>query len=294
MSIRSISDLALPTVFLDGCYVPAGEARVSVFDRGFLYGDGLFETVAVHQGSPFRWSAHWQRLLHAARVMRLELPLGEADMRQILAELNRRNAAADCVTRLTITRGIGPRGYSPRHARDPVVVVSQHRFAVTPGAELRGWRVVTSRFRVLANDPVATLKSCNRLVQVLARAEAEGQGADEALLLNSDGYVAELAGANVFAVTQGRVMTPALSSGALPGVTRAVVLERLRAQDIVCSEEAMTPEDLRRADGVFATLTGLGIVQVTMLDGVALATSPQVRRVWGDYWSTVNRETAPA
>ena len=263
-------------VYLDGQFVPEAVALIPVSDRAFLLGDGLFETVLVQGGRPFLWEHHWRRLLGGAHFLRLKLPLDESRLRAVILELIARNQLPSAILRLTVSRGSGGRGYSLRGADQPRIVMTLHPPALAPGATAPPWRLVTSSLRVPTGAALAGCKTLNKLPNILARAEAEAAGADEALLLNTDGDVAEAAAANIFWITGDSVCTPALASGVLGGVTRYVVLNLCRALQIPAGEARSTPEQLHACDGVFLTLSTLGIVEAITLDGRPLRRSPVV------------------
>ena len=277
------------TVWLNGTFLPADEARVSIFDRSFLYGDGLFETVRVYGNRPFLWAEHLARLHAGAALLRLRLPYGDAELSAAAAELLARNATPEALLRLHVSRGVGRRGYSPRGADSPTVILSQH--PVTPNAPAAPvtWKLATSSLRLPAHDPLTAVKSASKLLHILARAEAEDQGADEALLLNSAGKVAEATSGNVFWLADGRLFTPSLTDGALPGVTRAWVLRLAALLGLPAAERTATPADLRDAEGVFLTLSSLEVVPVPHLDGVALRQSPVTRRLHEAYQASVRQ-----
>jgi branched-chain amino acid aminotransferase len=182
-------------VFLNGQFVPEERALISVFDRGFLYGDGLFEAFRVANGSFFRWRQHIERLEHGAAVLRLNMPFDAKQLRDDAERLILENQFRDGLVRLTISRGRGPRGYSPKGAQTPTVTMTCHPL---PASDELSWHVITASIRVPANDLLAQLKTCNKLPHVMARAEADDAGAQEALLLNSDGHVTEGSSSNVF------------------------------------------------------------------------------------------------
>lgn len=278
------------TVFLNGAFVSEARARVSVFDRGFLYGDGLFETLRVARGRLFRWDAHLRRLQAGAEHLRLRLPFPSDRLLGFAEELIRRNRLSEGLLRLTVTRGVGHPGYSPAGARQPTVVMSVQPL---PRPErLQRWRLVTASRPLDEGDPLARFKTCNKLPQVLARAEAEAVGAEEALLLNTAGLAVEAAAANLFWIDRGVVCTPPLSAGVLPGVTRAAVLELCRANGLPTRLIAPRPQQLRPAQGVFLTLSSRGIVEVTELDGRPLSRSPLTARLWESYRQLLRDETA--
>lgn len=268
-------------IFLNGRFVPENEAMVSVFDRGFLYGDGLFETMRVVNGQPFRWAQHLDRLQRGAEFLRIKLPYSTEQLIDFAARLIARNQLPEAILRLTVSRGVGGRGYSPRDAGQPTCVMTLHPVpAATSG---KGWKLITSTLRLPTNDPLARFKTANKLWQVTARSEADTAGADEALLLNTDGYVAEATSANVFWVEGDTICTPPLTAGILPGVTRAGVMELCGTRGLVVRKKMITPQKLIRASGVFLTLGSLGVVSVTELDGRKLPSSPLIEVLRSDY-----------
>ncbi len=331
-------------VFLNGQFVPEAQAVVSVFDRAFLYGDGLFETIRVANGKPFRWAAHLERLQRGADFLGIAHPFREPlDAAQSLAEhseckrlslsspefcaensgnseggedqspnapsatcahtlsaaslydsaleLLARNALPVAVLRLTLSRGVGRRGYSPKGADQPTAVMTLHPAPDATPQALR-WKLITATGRLPARTPLAQFKTGNKLPQILARAEADAAGADDALLLNTDGYAVESSSGNLFWVDTGVVCTPPLISGVLPGVTRQVVLESCRALGLPTQEAAPRPKELLRAEGVFLTLSSVGVVAVIALDGHALAESPLTGRIQESYRQLIEAETS--
>lgn len=278
-------------VFLNGQFVPEEQAVVSVLDRGFLYGDGLFETLLVRQGQPFRWAQHLERLQRGAQLLRLQLPVSAPDLRRHADQLIRDNAMPDAVLRLTLSRGPGPRGYSIQQAGPPSLAMTLHPAPVFDPQAPPRWRLFTSTVRVPTRDPLAAIKSCNKLPQILARAEAEEHGADEALLLNTDGNVAEAASANLFWIQEGKVCSPPSTEGALAGVTRAVTLELCATLGLSHRKKVLRPEALRRAEGIFLTLSTLGVVEAVSLDGEALPSAPLVETLRQAFWRQVALET---
>jgi len=256
--------------FFNGRFIPETQAVVPITDRGFLYGDGLFETLRVSRGRPLWWGRHLARLQGGAEFLKLALPWSSDELRRFVTKLIEQNALPDSVLRITLSRGSGSRGYLPTDANNPTLVMTQHPLPALPGTV----RLVTASVRLMAGDPFASFKTANKLVQVLARAEAEAHGADEALLLNTDGHVAAAAASNVFWLANGAVCTPPVADGALAGVTREVLLEICRARHTPALELRLKPEDLPRVDGVFLTNSVAGIVPVSEIDGMAVNQSP--------------------
>jgi aminodeoxychorismate lyase len=279
-------------VFLNGRFVPEEQAVVSAFDRGFLYGDGLFETLRVFNGKPFRWAQHFERLQRGADFLGIRIPFPVETLRDFAGELIAKNRLPDALLRLTLSRGVGPRGYSPRGADKPTLTMSLHPAPEMDPADPPKWRLITASARLPSGEPLAQFKTCNKLPQVLARAEADAAGADEALLLNTDGFVVEAASSNLFWIEGEGVCTPPLAGGILPGVTRAVVLEICQSQGVATRERNLTASDLKRAKGVFLSLSSFGIVEARSLDGSGLEPSPLIGGIRVAYQELVCAESA--
>jgi aminodeoxychorismate lyase len=280
-------------VFLNGRFVPEEQALVSVFDRGFLYGDGLFETMRLFNGRPFRWDAHVERLQRGAAFLQIQVPFAPESLRHLVNELVVRNQMQEGLLRLTLSRGIGVRGYSPAGANRPVLVMTLHPAPTDAGP--RAWDLVTSSVRLPAGQTLAQFKTCNKLAQIMARAEADAAGAQEALLLNTDGNVVEGSSSNLFWVaSKGAVCTPALASGILPGVTRAVVTEICESLGIAMRECSIGPQDLKRCAGVFLALSSQGVVSARTLDATPLPEAAVVGRIQADYARLIQAECGGA
>src|SRR6266478_6260961 len=278
-------------VFLNGQFVPEEQAVISVFDRGFLYGDGLFETFRVFNGIPFRWDQHMERLHQGAEFLKIPLPSTPERLRDFARELVARNSMPDSLLRLTVSRGVGIRGYSPKGAGSPALVMSLHPAPKLDAGNPPRWRLITSSSRLPANEPLARFKTCNKLPQILARSEADIANADEALLLNTNGDVVEASSSNLFWIENGTICTPPLPSGILPGVTRAVVFEVCYKLGVEAREASIGLEQLCRAEGVFLSLSTVGIAEGISLDGQALAHSPLVGKLSATYWELLHNET---
>ena len=259
------------TVFLNGEFVPEERAVVSVFDRSFRYGDGLFETVLISNRRLFRWPQHYDRLRRSADFLRIPLPLTGEALRDAILELTSRNRTAEGIARMTLSRGVGPRGYAPSGTEQPTVVITTQPHA--PADDVP-WKVIVSSMRVASGDLLARHKTASRLLNVLAATEAKERGADEALLVDTDGNVTEGASSNVFWVKEGRVFTTPLSSGVLPGVTRSVVFELCAGTSIPVIERSAPPETLLQSDAVFLSFTSRGVVPVSSINERAILQSP--------------------
>lgn len=274
-------------VFLNGQFVPEEQALISVNDRGFLLGDGLFETMRVARGIPFRFSQHLERLARGADYLKIKLPFTPRALEQFTAQLIERNRTPEAVLRLTLTRGPGGRGYAPNAESRPTIVMALH--PLPPPANPADWSLVTSPFRIPAGDPLAAFKSTSKILHVMARVEAVERGADEALLLNTSGEVAETAGGNLFWVQAGAICTVPVERGVLPGVTRAVVLEICRVLGLETGERVIQPAGLKNCEGIFVTQSVFGVVPVAKFDGQAVAASPLVKSIAHAYGEALLR-----
>lgn len=270
-------------VFLNGKFVPEEQAVVSIFDRGFLYGDGLFEAIRIRAGKPFRWTQHLQRLRQGADLLKLKLPFSSENLLSYAQELSAKNHMPEAILRLYVSRGIGERGYSPKGANNPFLAMALYP---TPSIDLNNpprRKVIVAKISVPANHPLTAIKSTNKLIHVLARAEADAFDADEALLVNTDGDLAEGTSCNVFWIQSNSIFTPPIESGALPGITRNLVLEICQKLSIPTKEVASKPDILFKADGVFLSHTTMGIVEVEQVDGKNVSRSPMVHKIQKAY-----------
>jgi len=270
-------------VFLNGKVLPEAEAVVPLNDRGFLLGDGLFETLRVARGRPFRLAQHLERLARGAEFLKIPLPFTSKEIQRFAEQLVAQNEVADAILRLTLTRGPGRRGYSPKLAGPPTLAMTLNPLPrVNPDEPLQ-WSLVTSALRIPAGDVLAAFKTTSKIVNVMARAEAEEKGADEALLLNTNGEVAETASGNIFWIYQDNICTVPTGRGVLPGITRAVVLEICQSLGLATQKRIIKPEQLRNAEGIFVTQSALGIVPVAAFDGLPVAPSPLVDQIGTAY-----------
>jgi branched-chain amino acid aminotransferase len=268
--------------YVDGTWTPAEEARVSVLDHGLLYGDGVFEGIRVYGGRPFLLEEHLDRLEASARALVLDLPAERSAIAALCLEAAQRAELDDGYLRLVVTRGAGALGVSPHTCPRASLIVIAAPLTLYPAERYRdGVRLITSSLRRSAHDALPPqIKSLNYLTSVLASIEARRQGADEAILLNAQGLIAECTADNLFVVSRGRVLTPAVASGALAGITRALVVQLLTAEGIECAEASLTPADAWTADELFLTGTGAEIVPVCEVDGRPLpAARPVTERV---------------
>ncbi|MFZ0828047.1 MAG: aminotransferase class IV [Verrucomicrobiia bacterium] len=268
-------------VFLNGQFVPEAQAVVPINDRGFMFGDGLFETVRICQGRPFRLAQHLERMMRGADFLKIKCPFTPKNLQNVSEQLIERNKLSEAILRMVLTRGPGERGYAPKADGRPTVVMTLHD-SPSLGNPVQ-WSLITSSYRILAADPLSSFKTLNKLTHVMARAEAVEKGADEALLINSNGEVAETASGNLFWVYQDTICTVPTGRGVLPGITRAVVLEICQTLGLPTNKRVIKPEALRNSEGIFITQSALGIVPVAAFNGEAVAASPLVEQIAGAY-----------
>jgi branched-chain amino acid aminotransferase len=261
-------------VWIEGKIVDGGEARIPVTDHGLLYGDGIFEGIRVYGRRVFRLDAHLARFEAAARAIALELPFGIATVREIVLETVRAYAADDAYVRLIATRGEGELGVDPTRCPQQRILCLVDRVRIySPEKLSAGVDLVTSSVRRPPADVLdPRIKSLNYLNNVMAKLEARQRGADEALMLNVNGMVAEASVANVFAVRNGVTLTPPATDGALEGITRATVLELAATLGIPAREQTLGRFDLFASSEAFLTGSGAGIVPIRSLDGRVLGT----------------------
>ena len=264
-------------VFLNGQFLPEAQAVVPVNDRGFMLGDGLFETMRVVGGKPFRFAQHLERMTRGADFLKIKPPFAPKELENFAEQLVEKNQMPDAILRVTLTRGPGERGYKFYGRNNPTVVMTLH---AAPSVESSiEWNLVTSSFRIPAADPLSSFKTTSKILHVMARAEAGEKGADEALLVNTNGEVAETAGGNLFWVYEDKICTVPTGRGVLPGITRAIVLEICQSLGLQTNKRVIKPEALRNSKGIFVTQSALGIIPVSVFDGEPVAPSPLVDQI---------------
>ena len=253
----------MSTVWLDGDLVAVEAARIDPRDRGFLLGDGVFETFAATDGRVFRLAEHLERLRTGAAVLGIPVPTDDIE-RAVHAVLEANGLTAGrAALRLTLSHGVGPRGLLAPAAARPTLLLTAVAAAEPPVTTT----AVTATVRRNELSPAAAIKHLSYLDNVLARNEAARAGADEAIMRNTAGHVAEASAANVFAVESGGLVTPAIEEGALPGVTRQAVIEMATELGIAVRETALTVESLAGADEAFLTNSLIGVAPLIRLDG---------------------------
>lgn len=256
-------------IYIDGEFFDQADAKVSVFDHGLLYGDGIFEGIRFYNGRVFRMEQHMERLWDSARSICLEIPISRAEMDEALLETIRQNDLRDGYIRLIVTRGIGNLGLNPVQCKRPTVIIIASTIALYPEEVYqRGLTVVTVPTRRMGPATLnPAVKSLNYLNNVLARIEANLSNADEALMLNDAGNIAECTADNVFVVKRGEIMTPPITAGALRGITRSVVFDIANELGIRISEPELTRHDLYIADEAFLTGTAAEVIPMIKVDG---------------------------
>ncbi len=256
-------------VYVDGKLVPKEEAKISVYDHGFLYGDGIFEGIRAYSGNIFRLQEHIERLYQSAKTIDLEIPLTAAELTQATLDTVAANGMRDCYIRLVISRGRGDLGIDPGNCEKATVVIIVDKIKLYPPEVYdHGIALVTASIRRIPAqclDP--RIKSLNYLNNVLAKIEAKKAGVFEAVMLNHNGRVAECTADNIFAVKNGTVATPDLMEGALGGITRQTVMELAPQAGLQVKIQMMGMYDLYNADECFLTGTGAEIVPVVSIDG---------------------------
>ena len=256
-------------VYIDGKYYDERNARVSVFDHGLLYGDGIFEGIRAYNGRVFKLKEHIDRLFCSAKAILLNLPMSHEDIMAAVVETCRRNKIRDGYIRLVVTRGIGTLGLNPNRCKNPSVIIIAGKIQLyRQEFYQRGMEIVTvPTTRNLHSALNPAIKSLNYLNNVLARIEANTAGCEEAILLNAEGFVCECTGDNVFIIKERHLFTPPLSAGALYGITRRVVMEMAEESGLTVSEPNLTRYDLFNADECFLTGTGAELVPIVKVDG---------------------------
>jgi len=256
-------------IHLNGKLVPKENATVSVFDHGYLYGDGIFEGIRVYSGNVFRLEEHIDRLLDSARAIGLKLPMDREGFIAATVETVAANEKRDAYIRLVVSRGVGDLGIDPAKCPEPTVVIIVDSIALYPQEIYdEGITLMTASTRRIPVDCLdPRIKSLNYLNNILAKLEARNAGCMEAVMLNQQGLVAECTADNLFIVKSGTVKTPELLQGALAGITRGAVLDLAREADIPAKETTLAVHDLYTSDECFLTGTGAEVVPVIGIDG---------------------------
>jgi len=261
-------------IYIDGKFLDQRDARISVFDHGLLYGDGIFEGIRAYNGRVFKLKEHIDRLFYSAKALLLELPMSHSEIMAATVETCRRNKIRDGYIRLVVTRGVGTLGLNPNRCKNPSVIIIADKIQLYP-QELyqRGMAIVTvPTTRNLHSALNPAIKSLNYLNNILAKIEAANSGCEEAIMLNAEGFVSECTGDNVFIVKEDHLLTPPLSAGALYGITRRVVMEIATESGLAVGEPNLTRYDLFNADECFLTGTGAELIPIEKIDGRVIGT----------------------
>ena len=255
-------------VYINGKFYSEKNSKISVFDHGLLYGDGVFEGIRAYHGRVFKLKEHIDRLFYSAKAILLNIPMSKQQLMDATVETCRKNNLNDGYVRLVVTRGAGTLGLNPNRCSNPQVIIIADTIQLYPASLYKkGMEIVTvATTRNHHNAVNPAIKSLNYLNNILAKIEANTAGYEEAIMLNSEGYVAECTGDNLFIIKGNKMFTPSLSSGALHGITRQTSIDLVEELGIPTSEPNLTRYDLYNADECFLTGTGAEIVPVVKID----------------------------
>ncbi len=255
-------------VYIDKEFLPKEEAKISVFDHGLLYGDGVFEGIRSYQGRVFKLDEHLQRLYDSAKAIMLEIPISIEDMEAAVLETLRRNQLHDAYIRLVVTRGVGDLGLDPDKCPAPTIFIIADKITLyPPNFYEEGLEITTVSVRRNYAEAISPrIKSLNYLNNILAKIEGKQAGVEEVLMLNAEGYVVECSGDNIFFVKDNIIVTPPTHLGILEGVTRNTVIDLARELGITVEEKVFTRHDLYTADECFLTGTAAEVIPVVKID----------------------------
>lgn len=256
-------------IYLDGEHVTKENAKISVFDHGFLYGDGIFEGIRIYNGNIFKCNEHLDRLYDSAKSIDMVIPLTAEEMLEAMAETIRRNEMRDGYIRLIVSRGVGNLGLDPRRCIKPSVIIIVEQLAIySKEAYLNGLKAVSVAQRRNIPDALnPKIKSLNYLNNILVKIQSNFAGADEAIMMNAQGYVTEGSGDNIFIIKKGVITTPPCYLGALEGITRQAIIELCENLEIPLKEEPFSMHDVYIADEVFFTGTAAEVIAAREIDG---------------------------
>lgn len=283
-------------VYIGGKFVDKEDAKISVYDHGLLYGDGVFEGIRSYAGKVFRMKEHVDRLYESARAIHLIIPMTREEMARAIEDTLAINNFTDAYIRLVVTRGAGSLGLDPRRTTDPQVIIITDSISLYPEEYYEnGLAIITAG--TIRNHPAALsprIKSLNYLNNIMAKIEGTNAGCLEALMLNHSGYVAECTGDNIFIVKKGVIHTPSIDAGILDGITRQAVIDLATSLGIAVVERTMERHDILTADECFLTGTAAEVIPVTKLDGRPIGdgeVGPISRKLRSAYGKMVRGET---
>ena len=255
-------------IYIDGEFLPKAEAKVSVFDHGLLYGDGVFEGIRSYNGGVFKLDEHLERLYDSAKSIMLQIPMSIETMKATVLETLRRNHLTEAYIRLIVTRGVGDLGLDPDKCPKPSIIIIADKIVLYPQKFYEdGLEIVTVSVRRNYAEAInPRIKSLNYLNNILAKIEGKQSGAEEVLMLNAEGYVVECSGDNIFWIKNGVLVTPPVHMGILEGVTRNTVIDLAREAGMPVEERVFTRHDLYIADECFLTGTAAEVIPVVKID----------------------------
>ena len=252
-------------IYIDGKFYPKSEAKISVYDHGLLYGDGVFEGIRAYNGVVFKLKEHIDRLYKSAHPIFLKIPLTKAELTEAVLETLRKNKLTNAYIRLVVTRGVGDLGLDPRKCpKATIIIITEPLLQLHSAEKVENGinTIITWVKRNPVDSATHEMKSLNYLNSILGKIEANNTGADEAICLDKTGYVVEGVGENIFIVRDGKLITPPVSSGALDGITRALIIRLTKKLEIEVIERDITPNELFIADEVFFTGTAAEVAPI--------------------------------
>jgi len=281
-------------IFVNGSFVNLSQAKISVFDRGFLYGDGLFETMRAYSGEVFRLGDHLDRLFRSAKEIELSFSYTRRDLKNIIKKVLKINNLSDAYIRLTLSRGVSEPGLISKCKSPATLVIMARRFKPPSPSEYRkGWRATIVGTRQNQASIVSRLKSLNFLNNILARKEAKARRVDEGILLNTLGDVTESSTSNIFLVKGSILITPPEEAGLLPGITRGVVLELATSLGLEAYQRKISLNELMGADETFLTNSLIEVMPLVEIDGRSIGNGKPglvTQRIHRAYQDLVKRE----
>ena len=282
-------------VYINGKFLDQADAKISVFDHGFLYGDGIFEGIRLYSGCIFRLEEHLERLEYSAKAILLDLPWTRKQISDATCESCRVNGLKDGYIRLIVSRGVGSLGLSPKSCATPQLIIIADKIQLYPPEFYeQGLKIITVPTRRC--NPAAlppTIKSLNYLNNILAKIEAQNLGFHEAIMLNDQGYIAECTGDNIFLVHKGKLFTPPFSAGALSGITRGAVLDIAKKLKMPVEEKNLTRYDAWIADEIFITGTAAEVVSIIEMDGRVIGSGkpgPAAKKITAEFKRLVKKD----